>query len=221
MISYNTSIVRSGLVLHLDAANRKSYPGSGTAWNDLSGNGRNGTLVNGVSYSGDDKGSMVFDGIDDRISSVTLPNPNGQLTCEVIMRYASKGTYHNIFDRGSSNPMFWITGSVSPNGANKIELNTGSGLVSDLIYPNQIIVATAIYRSDISPGIQLYINGTLVKTQNNIQTSWPNPFTVTLFNRNNGETFQGNIYSLKFYNRALSVTEIQQNFNALRGRYGI
>ena len=46
-IAYNTSIVRDGLVLHLDAANKKSYPGSGTVWSDLSGNDRNGTLLNG------------------------------------------------------------------------------------------------------------------------------------------------------------------------------
>jgi hypothetical protein len=50
-ISYNPRIVTDGLVLALDAGNPKSYPGSGTTWTDLSGNGNNGTLVNGVGYN--------------------------------------------------------------------------------------------------------------------------------------------------------------------------
>ena len=61
-VAYNTSIVRNGLVLYLDAANKKSYPATGTTWFDLSGNGRNGTLTNGPTYDGQ---SIVFDGIDD------------------------------------------------------------------------------------------------------------------------------------------------------------
>lgn len=61
-IAYNTSIVRDGLLLHLDAANVKSYPGSGTTWNDLSGKGSNGILVNGPVYSSNGKGSITLDG---------------------------------------------------------------------------------------------------------------------------------------------------------------
>ena len=68
MITYNTSVVRDGLIMHLDAANKKSYPGSGTIWKDLSGQGNNGTLINGVGYSTDNKGAMVFDGTDDYVS---------------------------------------------------------------------------------------------------------------------------------------------------------
>jgi hypothetical protein len=58
-------IVTNGLVLLLDAGNPASYPGSGTTWFDLSGNGNNGTLVNGVGYNSDNGGSLVFDGVDD------------------------------------------------------------------------------------------------------------------------------------------------------------
>lgn len=217
-VNYSPRIVTDGLVLCLDAANMKSYPGSGTVCTDLSGQGNNVTLINGVGYSIELLGSLIFDGIDDRASSITLPNPNGQLSCEVVMNYSTKSTYHNIFDRSSDNPMFWIRPSSQ---SSTIELNTGNGLVSDVGYPNQLIIATAIYRSDSTPGIQLYINGNLVKTQSTIQAAWPNPFTVTLFNRSSGQTFQGNIYSIKFYSRALSSDEIRQNFQALRGRYGI
>jgi hypothetical protein len=64
-IAYNPAIIRSNLVLCLDAANPKSYPGSGTTWTDLSGFGNNGTLINGVGYSSDNLGSLSFDGVND------------------------------------------------------------------------------------------------------------------------------------------------------------
>ena len=58
-------VVEDGLVLALDAGNTKSYPGSGTTWTDLSGNGNNGTLTNGPTYSSSNGGSIVFDGVND------------------------------------------------------------------------------------------------------------------------------------------------------------
>jgi len=65
--SYNANIVTDSLVLCLDAANPRSYPGSGTTWYDLSGNGHNGTLVNGVGFNSGERGSMIFDGTNDYI----------------------------------------------------------------------------------------------------------------------------------------------------------
>jgi hypothetical protein len=60
-------IVTDGLVLSLDAANKKSYPGSGTAWTDLSGAGKSGTLTNGPVFSSDNVGIIDFDGSNDYI----------------------------------------------------------------------------------------------------------------------------------------------------------
>ena len=61
------NIVRSGLVLALDAADKNSYPGTGTTWKDLSGNSYNGTLTNGPTFNSNNRGSIVFDGVDDQI----------------------------------------------------------------------------------------------------------------------------------------------------------
>jgi hypothetical protein len=58
-------VVTTNLSMFLDAGNASSYPGSGTAWTDLSGNSRNGTLTNGPTYTSADGGSIVFDGTDD------------------------------------------------------------------------------------------------------------------------------------------------------------
>ena len=70
-LAHSPKIVTNGLVLCLDAGNTKSYPGSGTAWTDLSGRGNNGTLTNGPTYSSTNGGSVVFDAVDDY---VTVPH---------------------------------------------------------------------------------------------------------------------------------------------------
>ena len=70
-LAHSPRIVTDGLVLCLDAGNTKSYPGSGTTWTDLSGNGNTGTLTNGVGYSGDNLGSLSFDGVNDFTSTIT------------------------------------------------------------------------------------------------------------------------------------------------------
>ena len=64
---YSPAIVTSGLVLCLDAANRKSYPGSGTTWTDLSGNGNNGTLIDSPTFNTDGIGSLSFNGLNSYI----------------------------------------------------------------------------------------------------------------------------------------------------------
>ena len=66
------NITTDGLVLHLDAANTNSYPGSGTTWTDISGKGHNGTLDNGPTFSSDNKGCIVLDGTNDYISTINL-----------------------------------------------------------------------------------------------------------------------------------------------------
>ena len=65
---YNHSIVTDGLVLCVDAANTKSYPGSGTTWTDISGKNHNGTLINGPTFSSDNMGGIVFDGSNDAVT---------------------------------------------------------------------------------------------------------------------------------------------------------
>lgn len=61
-------IITDGLVFCLDAANSKSYPGTGTAWTDLSGNDNNGTLTNGPTFDSSNGGSIVFDGVNDQVN---------------------------------------------------------------------------------------------------------------------------------------------------------
>ena len=70
-IKHSPRIVTDGLVLYLDAANTKSYPGSGTTWTDISGKSNNGTLTNGPTFDSGNKGTIVFDGSNDYVSETS------------------------------------------------------------------------------------------------------------------------------------------------------
>jgi hypothetical protein len=86
------SIITSGLVLNLDAGNTASYPGSGTVWTDLSGNGYNGTLTNGPIYSSSNGGTIVFDGTNDVASFGNILNiglSSWTMSCWVKFNYVS------------------------------------------------------------------------------------------------------------------------------------
>jgi hypothetical protein len=111
-IFYNPRTITDGLVLALDAANPKSYPGSGTTWTDLSGNGNTGTLVNGVGYSGDNLGSLVFDGVDDYVT-------NGSTDFSVA---------NNLFadSNGSWTVSAWFKFPVSPTQVRDDSVNAGN-----------------------------------------------------------------------------------------------
>jgi hypothetical protein len=81
--NYSPKIVTDGLVLYLDAANPKSYPGTGTAWNDISRGGNNGTLVNGPTFDSTNGGSIVFDGVNDYGINNTPNLPTGNITATI------------------------------------------------------------------------------------------------------------------------------------------
>jgi hypothetical protein len=208
------NIVEAGLVLALDASDPKSYSGSGTTWADRSGNANNRTLVNGPTYSTLNKGAFTFDGVNDYLDNATIANPNGEITFEIALRYNSKGSYHNIFDRASL-PMLWIRYD------NRFELNAGSGLVTTQTYVGQDIIVSAVYRTSSNPGLLLYVNGSLIGQNSTTGNAGPNPLTITLFNRSGGQTYSGIVYYVRIYNRALNASEIEQNFNATRSRFGI
>jgi hypothetical protein len=243
-ITYNSSVVRNGLVLHLDAANPKSYPGSGTTWNDLSGFGNNGTLVNGVGYSTDNKGAMVFDKTTDYTTLGNTPsfrtNTSGTISGFVKM-YSFGITSNNIVSKGGSSAsggsfvQLWEY-RVQTNGSLHFRMyGTGDnnilvqGISTNTIPLNEWVLLTVTQNN----GLKMYFNSQEVSTiiTGSAQNSWFNsvhtnhPYSVGGFKpyTDTGFTtlFGGNISSVKIYNRALTAAEIRQNFEATRGRYGI
>jgi hypothetical protein len=103
-LSHSPSIITQNLVLCLDAANSKSYPGSGTTWTDLSGNGNNGTLANGVGYNSGNGGALVFDGVDDYVSLTSADlrfGGSNSYTFDFFIKVPHSTTNQTIFSNGN------------------------------------------------------------------------------------------------------------------------
>jgi hypothetical protein len=221
-VVYNTAgIVTDGLVLALDAANPKSYPGSGTTWTDLSGKGNNGTLVNGVGYNGSNLGSLSFDGVDDRVE---IPNSSqlqvNNFTLEAWVYPLNNSENGHIIRKEGSYILshYWAsvqklgvwmqrTGGWESTHANiTVPLNTWSHIVGT--YDNS--------------AVRIYYNGVQVtSTSKSGQTRVATNSVLINGSVSNSLPQNYNCSIVKIYNRALTAQEIKQNFNALRGRYGI
>lgn len=234
---HSPRIITDGLVLCLDAANTKSYPGTGTTWTDLSTNKNNGTMTNmdGTNFNSGNGGYLTFDGTNE-YTSVTINNFftsfNQQITMEAWIYVPSSATwsngtnYGNIIARGNFDGAhgFWRT---QTNNQVSFYCRQAGGVVLN-VQSIGLITRDAWYQlvGTWNAGTKLYINGNLVDsdsgtlgdTENNV------PFEI---GRNTaaagaaGNWFTGNIAGVKIYNRALNDGEITQNFNALRGRFGI
>jgi hypothetical protein len=230
-VTYNPRIVTDGLVLCLDAANIKSYPGSGTTWTDLSGNGNNGTLTNGPTYSSNNSGSIVFDGVDDYVNAGNLGSFFTQGTISYWMNSSAVENYRNPFHThylGSNRGIrFEQYSSANPFGGFNAIIGNDSGDNSVYDYsPGDILTANIWYNvvlvwNTSSNNVVGYLNS--IQKFNASHTLWATtlPSISIGVGFDSSRYFRGIISNTTIYNRALSATEIQQNFNATRGRYGI
>ena len=227
-IGYNPVIVTNGLVLCLDAANVKSYPGSGTTWTDLSGNGNNGTLVNGVGYVGTNGGSLSFDGGNDYVGTDYTATFQDFTLCAFVKANNPGGKFwENIVDSYDIDSSDWCRIAFA-DGKPSLEIDANS--VRSSVTSSQSASSNQWYNIiGVRNGTTgyLYINGVLDKqnsvTGNVISADTDSQFVVGNISRPStpNEGWNGNIAQVSIYNRALTPQEIQQNFNALRGRFGI
>jgi len=228
--NYNPRTVTDGLVLYLDAANPKSYPGSGTVWTDLSGNGNDGTLVNGVGYNSANNGSMVFDGSDDYVTT------SNQLDPIAYGLFADSTSFWSVSS--------WFLPDTSNSAAGAIT-SKGGGIGGQATYV--VWEEGTALKVRLRGGTILDITTSLTSNWNEVVITWDGTSAKAYLNglyisdivigsfskqTNNfnmgaaggtgtGVRYLGRISDTKVYNRALSSSEIQQNFNALRGRFGI
>ena len=226
-LGHSPFITSDGLVFCVDAGNSKSYPGSGTTWIDISGNGNNGTLVNGVGYSSSIGGYLTFNGTN---QYVTVPhnasiNFNTSTVIYVAQLSASPGSRNTVFSKynGSGAQHEW-----SNTGYLRSNYRDASAVTPELDAPNgagQINTST-IYHIAVTYGsknIEHFKNGvSLGSSLNSTHNTVNNIINIGIgYNTSAGLYFTGNIYMVSIYNRVLSAAEITQNFNALRGRFGI
>jgi len=220
---YAPRIVTDGLVLCLDAGNRKSYPGSGTTWNDLSGANNTGTLINGPTFSGGNGGSISFDGVNDYVdygdNSLFNATLNGA-TSWTISYWVNPITNGRILDRGNlgDDP----TGALELNVRSISRNNTSGG--SSTLTPN--IIGTGWNHVTLTRSAALliswYLNGIFSNSATLTEDYGGSGIWKT--GRRAAATdsvFEGNISQLLIYNKVLTAAEILQNYNATRSRFGI
>jgi hypothetical protein len=228
-LSHSPQISLNGLSLCLDAANSKSYPGSGTTWTDLSGNGNTGTLTNGPTYSSANLGSLVFDGVDDFVlvsSNASIPYGSSARTVSIWF-YTNTTTWANdvnnlfFYGSGATGNAFGIDFSTYPS----MEVYTWGGVGRDLTFSttySQVGWKNITVTYNGSTTILIYENGTFTQTltltsacnttSSGVYIGSINPAILAGY-------YDGRISNTTIYNRALSATEIQQNYNALKSRY--
>jgi hypothetical protein len=211
-IAYNTSIVRDGLVLQLDAANVKSYPGTGTVWNDLSGNGANCNLVGAPGYVQSGAQSHWQFGAGDGFESVNI----NQSYVDLMM----------LMQLETTSPTFSMAFSQYNDVDRSLRFTNGDLRTVALSNSNDWQFGSA--------EAELFVNGNFNAGGTDISNRWTmirafsafsTPFRYEVSSQFApgavARPYLGKIAAIMSYNRKLTNDEVKQNFEALRGRYGI
>jgi hypothetical protein len=230
-------IVTSGLVLHLDAGNPFSYPatGVGTKWTDLSGNNNHGTLNGGVSYTGNNRGSLVFDGVNDYVNCTSgfIAN-NSNFSVDIWFKRGAQADKY-LYSEGSTasiSPFWGITSHIVGGTLTNLRIyarnNSGTEELNIPLTGTQYSIYNDTNRNLVvsysSNTIYFYIDGVYIGSNSWTKGSYSNLNQINIGRfaalADVGGYMNGNIYAIKTYNKALSATEVQQNYEALKGRYG-
>jgi hypothetical protein len=218
-LAHSPNIVMNGLVLCLDAGNAKSYPGSGTTWTDLSGNSNNGTIT-GSTYSSSNGGSIVFNGTSDEV--ICTNNASVQITVGTISAWINASStntgVNGIIAKQSAWGLFvWDNTLRAYDWGNSVDRNTGITVGNGAW--NYVAMSFTETVGTPSNNAIIYLNGTAVLTTTVKHAN--HNVTVQIGEANAAQHFGGNISQASVYNRVLTAAEIRQNYNSLRGRYGI
>jgi hypothetical protein len=232
-IVYNTKIVRDGLSAHLDAANSKSFPGSGNSWKDISGNGRHFTIY-GATHDGT---YFTFDGVNDYCSTTGASPTHSQTTPETVelvfrMKRLPSAEYTDGMlygHRFGDNLMFIVwpaESSVSSVGVAYDDSRYATSAKSS----HKIAVDEWVHFTTVMEGTRLvtyYINGELDTNQFTISNATVDTSSFRIGRSDRDTGGNGLMYSkmdfaiLRHYDAALTASEVKQNFNATRDRFGL
>ena len=215
-MNYGPRIIRSGLVLGLDAGDKNSYTGTGTTWSDLSGNRNNFTLAGSPVFNSENGGSIVYDGVNEAASR-SLVSSAVTSTMEIwfkIIAYRQS----TLFVNGDSNAngygfAFGTAGASTSTlfvffGGINNNVVSFAGLATNTWY-------NAVYTRTTNSNI-LYIGG--ISRSTNVISNPDVPTTTTSVG---SSAFNGNIAIARMYNRVLTATEVLQNYNATKSRFGL
>lgn len=223
-LSHSPRIVTNGMLLCLDAGNRRSYPGSGTTWSDLSGRNNNGTLINSPTIT---NGSFLLNGSSQYVTVPTSTDWSFGLNDFTIDMWIYPTSYSSTTNNPTLlaiNPYY----DASPNGI-MICLNASGNLT---LYTNNVYTSnvtaplnqwTHCIFTRISGTLKMYAQTVASQTFDLSTFSITNSLSMSIgYDSNFGtDYFIGSISCVKVYSKALLDTEVKQNYNALRGRFGL
>ena len=215
---YNPRIVTDGLVLCLDAANARSYPGTGTTWTDRSKSGNNGSIAN-AQFSSDNGGVFSFDGTDDYVQYSTSGFPTGNSSHTWMSWIYSRDDKGGLFSWGSLvSYQARLYGIRSTNGNLRFAAYSSDFDTGVIIPQNKWTFVTGIWNS---PYHYTYLDGVLKATHsrgtlNTVLGGYDTMFTALI---EAGKLFDGLCGQSLLYNRALTAEQIRQNYLATKERY--
>jgi hypothetical protein len=228
--NYSPKTVTDGLVLYLDAANIRSYASGSLIWNDLSKSQTSGSLINGPTFTSVNGGGIVFDGTNDNINikSTTSTVYTANISWEFVSKPTLTAAYRPVFSKSDytdalgyiaffHNPnqmSFRINASDVAEATREIDYTFPTGLSVSGVYNHTVLTYDGSY-------FRLYQNGTLIGTSTlwiyGLGTNTKNQVLGTFW----AGYWNGDMCLFKQYSKALSLTEIQQNFNAVKTRFGL
>ena len=219
------NIQTEGLIFYVDPAYKKSYPGTGTnAFNLASGSlTPTGSLKSGTGFVGLPTSSFTFDGTDDYIDYENSNNINiaGDLTLLAWIFVDAHKNYNGIISKiNSSTRNYEIL--VRSNGTISFYTSNSEFTTStQTITTNTWTHISVSVESGVTNGVKFYFNGVLDSTTGT-QTVVANTASLNIGRRTTGDfTFDGKISNNQIYNRALSASDVLQNYQAQKGRFGL
>ena len=233
------NIVTNTLVVCLDAANPLSYTSGSTTWYDLSGNKNNFTLYNGVGFSTENGGCLTFDGVNDYVASTNTLNLSTYSYAVIEIFFKSTTTSTVMLFEQTNN---W---NSNPGGFGLVLNDTGGGNLANCNHTNHntefaknyLVTSNSVWSNNLniygrvsdSTGRLTYVNGILTPFTatgggTNTDTGAGQLANSTFYIGSRGGAslfFKGNISSLKIYGFKISATEVSQNYNTLKTRFGL
>jgi hypothetical protein len=217
------SVVTTGLQLYLDAGNASSYSGTGTSWNDLSGNGRNGTLTNNPTYSSADGGSIVFDGNNDFVQCSGSLTVTAATFVTWMRRNGPQGDFDGIiYSRGTvatGLSFFGTTNKISYTWNNTVDTYSWD---SGLTIPDLTWCMVAVSVTNTTATAYLCQSSGITSATNTVSHTSTVLDDIRIGQDNLvSRFFNGRIAVAQIYNIALSAEQVSQNFAADRSRFGV
>lgn len=223
-VVYNPSSITNNLLFCFDAGNVKSYPGSGTTVSDITQNGYTGTLVNSPTYTTDGQGGITFNGSNQYMTVAQNTPSLSQLSIELVGKFGTPSPHASGFIIGRSSSYRVL---YSPAAIDWVCSTTNNGW-----YTTGTTLGTSITASNWNhlvctydgTNLRIYVNGVLANTTaSTISGNVTGGSNLQMMQSDAGNVSYGNgtIAIARVYSSALSLANVQQNFNAFRTRFGI